>query len=103
MRNQVATPVLTVFLYFGMVPQISVLFTYMSEIYPTDIRTTAITLFNCLSALFDIAVPYFSGYLSDVSVHWVYPTVWGAFFLFQFVVSLFLKRETLGQNLHDTM
>ena len=103
LRDQVATPVLTVFLYFGMVPQISVLFTYMSEVYPTDIRTTAVTFFNCLAALVDIAVPYFSGYLSDISVHWVYATVWGAFFLFQFVVSLFLKRETLGQNLHDTM
>lgn len=102
-RNQVATPVLTVFLYFGMVPQISLLFTYMSEVYPTEIRTTAITFFNCLSALFDIGVPYFSGYLSDVSAHWVYPTVWGGFYLFQFVVSLFLKRETLGQHLHDTM
>ena len=102
-RHEVATPVLTVFLYFSMVPQISVLFTYMSEVYPTDIRTTAITFFNSLSALFDIAAPYFSGYLSDVSVHWVYPTVWAGFYFFQFIVSLFLRRETLGQNLKDTI
>lgn len=101
-RNEVATPVLTVFLYFGMVPQISVLFTYMSEVYPTDIRTTAITFFNSLSALFDIAVPYFSGYLSDISVHWIYPTVWAGVYFFQFIVSLFLRRETLGRHLHDT-
>ena len=102
-RNEVATSVMTIFLYFGMVPQISVLFTYMSEVYPTDIRTTAITFFNSLSAIFDIAVPYFSGYLSDIRAHWVYPTVWAGFYFLQFVVSLFLRHETLGQHLHDTM
>ena len=101
-RNVVATPVLTIFLYFGMVPQISLLFTYMSEVYPTAIRTTAITFFNSLSACFDIAVPYFSGYLSDVRAHWVYPTVWAGFYFFQFVVSLFLQYETLGKHLPDT-
>ena len=82
-RNLVATSVLTIFIYFGMVPQISLLFTYMSEVYPTAIRVTAITFFNTLFACFDIAVPYFSGYLSDLRPHWVYPAVWAGFFLFQ--------------------
>ena len=102
-HNEVATPVLTVFLYFGMVPQIPLLLTYMSEVYPTNIRTTAITFFNSLSALFDIAVPYLSGYLSDVSAHWIYPTVWGGFYLVQLIVSLFLQRETLEKQLSDTV
>ena len=101
-RNVVATPVLTIFLYFGMVPQISLLFTYMSEVYPTTIRTTAITFFNSLSACFDIAVPYFSGYLADVRPHWLYPTVWAGFYFLQFVVSLFLQHETFGRHLLDT-
>ena len=102
-RNVVATSVLTIFIYFGMVPQISLLFTYMSEVYPTAIRTTAITFFNSLSACFGIAVPYFSGYLSDVSPHWVYPTVWAGFYFFQFIVSLFLRHETLGKHIPDTI
>ena len=101
-RNQIATSVLTVFLYFGMVPQISLLYTYMSEIYPTSIRSTAIVFNNNLAASIVIGVPYFSGYLSQVNIPWVYPTVWAGFYLFQFFVSLFLRRETLGQNLHDT-
>lgn len=102
-RNVVATSVLTIFIYFGMVPQISLLFTYMSEVYPTAIRTTAITFFNSLSACFGIAVPYFSGYLSDVRPHWVYPTVWAGFYFFQFIVSLFLRYETLGKHISDTV
>ena len=36
-HNLVATSVLTIFIYFGMVPQISLLFMYMSEVYPTAI------------------------------------------------------------------
>ena len=105
-RNLVATSVLTIFIYFGMVPQISLLFTYMSEVYPTAIQVTAINFFNTLSACFDIAVPYyfkFSGYLSDLRPHWVYPAVWAGFFLFQFIVSLFLQYETLGKYIADTM
>lgn len=102
-HNVVATPVLTIFLYFGMVPQISLLFTYMSEVYPTAIRTTAINFFNSLSAGFSIALPYFSGYLSDVKPHWVYPTVWAGFYFVQFIVSLFLRYETLGKHLSDNV
>ena len=101
-RNQVATPVLTVFMYFGMVPQVSLLYTYMSEVYPTAVRSTAIVFINNISAGVGIAAPYFSGYLSQVSIPWVFPTVWAGFYLFQFVVSLLLRHETLGQNLHDT-
>ena len=101
-RNQIATSVLTVFLYFGMVPQLSLLYTYMSEIYPTAIRSTAIVFNNNLAAAIGIAVPYFSGYLSQVSIPWLYPTVWAGFYSFQFVISFLLRRETLGVNLRDT-
>ena len=101
-RNQVATSVLTVFVYFGMVPQISLLYTYMSEIYPTSIRSTAIVFNNNLAAAIGIAVPYFSGFLSQVSIPWLYPTVWAGFYSFQFVLTFLLRRETLGVNLQDT-
>ena len=101
-RNHIATSVLTVCLYFGMVPQLSLLYTYMSEIYPTSVRSTAIVFNNNLAASIVIGVPYFSGYLSQVNIPWLYPTVWAGFYCFQFLVSLFLRHETLGQNLQDT-
>ena len=101
-RNQIATPVLTIFLYFGMVPQISLVNTYLSEVYPTAIRNTAFVFINSIAAVVGIGAPYFSGYLTQVNIPWLYPTVWVGFYSVQFMVSLFLRRETLGQNLHDT-
>ena len=50
-RNQIATPVLTIFLYFGMVPQISLVNTYLSEVYPTAIRNTAFVRAQCMATL----------------------------------------------------
>ena len=101
-RNQIATPVLTIFLYFGMVPQISLINTYLSEIYPTAIRNTALVFINSIAAIAGIGAPYFSGYMTQVSIPWLYPVVWAGFYFIQFVVSLFLRHETLGQNLQDT-
>ena len=75
----------------------------MSESYPTAVRTFALSFFNGLSAIGSIVMPFVSGYLSDVSIPWLYPTVWAGLLLFQFVVSLFLRRETLGTNLTDTV
>ena len=101
-RDQIATPVLTIFLYFGMVPQVSLINAYLSEIYPTAIRNTALVFINSIAAIAGIGTPYFSGYMTQVSIPWLYPVVWAGFYFVQFVVSLFLRRETLGQNLQDT-
>ena len=88
-RDQIATPVLTILIYFSMVPMISLLYTYVSEVYPTEYRS------------FALCVPFLSGYLSDVRVHWVYSTAWAGMFLFQLIMSLFLKKDTVDKNLRD--
>ena len=100
-EDPIATPVLTILIYFSMVPMISLLYTYISEVYPTEYRSFALGYYNNLAAAFNICVPFLSGYLSDVSVHWVYPTVWAGMFLFQLLMSLFLNRETVDKNLRD--
>ena len=100
-RDQIATPVLTIFIYFSMVPMISLLYTYISEVYPTQYRSFALGYYNNLASAFNIGIPFLSGYLSDVSVHWVYPTVWAGMFLFQLLMSMFLNKETVDKNLRD--
>ena len=100
-RNQIATPVVTILIYFSMVPMISLLYTYVSEVYPTEYRSFALGYYNNLASAFNICVPFLSGYLSDVRVHWVYPTVWAGMFMFQLFMSLFLNRETVDKNLKD--
>ena len=100
-RNDIATPVMTILIYFSMVPMISLLYTYVSEVYPTEHRSFALGYYNNLASAFNICVPFLSGYLSDVRVHWVYPTVWAGMFLFQLFMSLLLNRETVDRNLKD--
>ena len=102
-QNAAVIAVSTILVYFSMVPIISLLFTYISEIYPTEIRTFALGYYNNLSALFGIFLPYVAGYLMEVKIHWLFPVVWAGVFLFQLIVSLFLNVETLRRNLLDNV
>ena len=103
LQTAVTIPVFTIFVYFSLSPIMPLLFTYMSECYPTAIRTFAISFFNNSSSVMQLIFPFVSGYLSDVSIPWLYPTVWAGLLVFQFIVSLFLNYETLDVNLIDTL
>lgn len=102
-QNEVTIPVFTIFIYFSMVPINSVLNTYISEYYSTSIRTLALVFFSNLQALFETFIPFVSGYVSDVSIPWLYPVVWAGLFGFQFFMSLFFNFETLGTRLSDSV
>ena len=102
-QNPIAISVFIVFIYFSMLPNISVLQTYISESYPTEIRSFAFAYFNNCTAIFGIFYPFMSGVTADVHISWLFPVVWAGVFAVQFIVSLFLNRETLGMNLTDTV
>ena len=103
LRSPAAIAVSVVLVYFSMVPIISLLYTYISEIYPTEVRTFTLGYFTNLSAIAGLFLPYISGYLASVDIHWLFPSVWAAMFLIQFLVSLFLNVETLKRNLVDKL
>ncbi len=100
-RNQAAIAVSVVLVYFSMVPMISLLYTYISEVYPTEVRAFIIGFYANLSSGAGLFLPYVSGYLAGVEIHWLFPTVWAAMFLIQFLVSLLLNVETFKRNLVD--
>ena len=102
-QNAISIPVLTILLYFSMVPLTALTLSYMSEVYPTDVRGFALAYFQNLSAFFGIFIPYVGGYTTDVFNHfpWLFSIIWAGFYLVIFVVSLFLKQETLRHNLLD--
>ena len=102
-QNAISIPVLTILLYFSMVPLTALTLSYMSEVYPTDVRGFTLAYFNNLSAFFGIFIPYVGGYTTDVFSRfpWLFSIIWAGFYLVIFVVSLFLKQETLRHNLPD--
>ena len=102
-QNEVSIPVLTIFLNFSTVPLTALMLSYISEYYPTDMRGSALAYFNNLSALFGVFFPYLGGYATDVfgRFPWLFSSLWAGFYLVVFIVSLFLKHDTLQENLSD--
>ena len=104
-QNEVATPVLTVFVYFSMVPNQSLIMTYISESFPTDVRVRVLSLVTTVSAINGLWTPFVSGYMAEqMKVHpWLSSVVWGSAFFLQFVMSLLLNHETRGKSLQDNI
>ena len=104
-RDQIATSVIVVLIYFSMVPMVPLLLTYISEVYPTEIRSFANGFFNALSPLAGIGVLFAGSYMTELgsTLPWLFPTVWGIVFVVQFVLALFLNRETRGRELGDNL
>ena len=102
-RTPVSIPVFIVLIYFTMNGLIPVLNTYISETYPTEIRTMAFAFTSLGDQLAGIAFPFLSGYLADLSkkLPWLYSSVWAAMYFIQLVIALILNRETRGRKLSD--
>ena len=101
-QNEVTIPVFTILLYFSAAPMVPLLYTYMSECYPTSIRVFAVSFFNNISAVAGIFIPFVSGSATSATYPWLYPVVWAGLFGCQFLLALFLNFETLGIELSDT-
>ena len=102
-QNSISVPVIVILIYFSMVPIIPLLFTYISECYPTEIRATASGIFNICSAFVGISFLFLGGFLAGSGIPWLFPAVFACVFVVQFVTSLFLRYETLGMKLKDTI
>ena len=102
-RTPVSIPVFIVLIYFTMNGLMPVLNTYISESYPTEIRTMAFAFTGLGNQLAGIAFPFLSGYLADLSkeLPWLYSSVWAAMYFIQLVIALILNRETRGRKLPD--
>eukprot|EP00731_Ephydatia_muelleri_P005446 Em0002g1622a len=62
-RNDISIPVSGIMIYFFMVPMLPLMYTILSESYPTEIRAQAFSFVNTLSASFGLGLPYVGGYL----------------------------------------
>lgn len=95
--------VLIIVCYFSMVPIYSILNTFTPEIYPTDIRSTAMAWMNVVIEVPGLITPFVGATLLSSSLPWLYPVVWGSVFVLQFVVTLGLRREMAGESLKENV
>lgn len=104
-QNEIATPVLTVIVYFSIIPNQPLVMTYISESFPTEVRVKVIALMTTVSAMNGFWTPFVCGYMADMMkvYSWLSSVVWGSVFLIQFLVSLILRHETRGKSLDDNL
>ena len=104
-QNEVSIPLFTVFIFFSIAPMTSMVFTYVPESYPTEIRTTAVGLINVSTGLSGIISSFITGYLADLSKQfsWLFPVVMGSTCFILFLISLGLGREMRGKELEDSI
>ena len=102
-QNAVATPVFTVLVYFSMATNDSLMTTYISESYPTEIRVMAHAVLSIFDAINGVWFPFVSGYLTDLTklYHWLSPTFFAGMMAVQLIFTLLLNHETRGRNLED--
>eukprot|EP00731_Ephydatia_muelleri_P005452 Em0002g1628a len=102
-RNNISIPVSGIMIYFFMVPMLPLMYTILSESYPTEIRAQALNFFNTLSACFSLGLPYLGGYLVEQGIPWLFPSMAAALFFIQLVAAVFLNHETRGMSLLDNV
>ena len=104
-RNEIATSVLTVLIFFTMSPIVSMSYTYTSEVYPTEVRGIALGFLLSTQGIVGGGVRIFTGYIVDLSrrLPWLFPSVWGGLYLAILLVSFGLKQETRGKRLDDNL
>ncbi|XP_059170639.1 uncharacterized protein LOC131952132 [Physella acuta] len=93
--------VLIILCYFSMVPIYSILNAFTPELYPTDIRSTAMAWMNVVIEIPGLITPFVGATLVSSSIPWLYPVVWGSLFVIQCALTFAIKKETAGKDLKD--
>ena len=103
-QNEVTIPIFTMLLYFAMFPLTVMAVIFISESYPTEIRAQAMTFFTSVNGLFRIAFPYIYGYITDLTIStWLFPTVMAIQYFILLVAAMFVRHDTLGRDLTDSV
>ena len=102
-QNTVSIPIFLVLIYFSAAPNLGLIYTYVSEAYPTTIRAISTSYFYIIQALSYMVGAFISGYVEDLPQTWLYPVVYAGMFFIQFLAGLVLNHETYGKKLQDTI
>lgn len=102
-QNSVSIPVFLVLIYFSAAPNLGLIYTYVSEAYPTTIRAISTSYFYILQALSYMLGTFVSSSVEDLPQTWIYPVVYAFVFFIQLIAGLMLNHETYGRRLQDTL
>lgn len=102
-QNSITIPVFLVFIYFSTAPILGLNYTYISEAYPTSIRSITTAYFFMFQALTYIAGALLTSKAVDMPQPWLFPAVFAGCYLIQFLMALVLNYEPMGKKLQDTI
>ncbi len=102
-QTRVTIPVFLVFLYFCMIPILSLIYTYVNESYPTNIRARGNGYFYSLQLMSSLVYPFLGEFIEGFHITWLYPVFWACLFSIQLVAGLILNYEPYGRKLMDTV
>lgn len=91
------------FIYFSISPIRALMYTYVSELYPTSIRSVTVSYFYLLETLTFMVGTFASSKVANVPQHWVFPAVFTVVYLAQLGVSFTLFYEPGGKWLQDNV
>ncbi|KAL3843137.1 hypothetical protein ACJMK2_021089 [Sinanodonta woodiana] len=94
--------VCVIVVYFFMVPIYSILNTYTSEVYPTDIRSIAMAWVKSVISVPGLITPFVGASILSSNISWLYPIVWACCFALQFLCTFGFSTETAGKDLRDS-
>ncbi|KAK3596795.1 hypothetical protein CHS0354_036634 [Potamilus streckersoni] len=94
--------VCVIVVYFFMVPIYSILNTYTSEVYPTDIRSIAMAWVKSVISVPGLITPFVGASILSSNISWLYPIVWACCFVLQFLCTFGFSTETAGKDLRDS-
>ncbi len=102
-QTDITIPLFLIFIYFAAGPIQGLFYTYVSEAYPTSIRSITSSYFYVLQALTYLTGSLISSTVANDPRHWIFPAVFTVMFFVQFCMSLVLNYEPLGKKLIDVM
>ena len=101
--QSVFMPVMLILIYFSAFPVLGLIYTYISEVFPTSIRSVSTAYFYVLQALAFLVGSFVTSTLATEGQHWLFPMVWAVIFAVQFGAGLILNYEPYGKKLIDVI
>lgn len=90
-------------IYFSIAPIRSLMYTYISEVYPTSIRSVSVSYFYILETMTSMVGVFAGGKAANVEQHWIFPAVFTCVYFTQLCLSFSLHYESGGKGLKDSI